>query len=94
MKYLLRFILLTLGFALTTAGLMGWHDRGFGFEGVWALKLWSFETGLRLHPLHLVIVGLPMIPPALWEIFLLERTGQDARDALTRGSERAGGDQP
>jgi hypothetical protein len=67
MKYFLRFLLLTLGFALTTAGLMFWHAEGFGFDGIWLV-----DNEFRLHPLHLLIVGLAMIPPALWEIFLLE----------------------
>jgi hypothetical protein len=67
MKYFLRFLLLTLGFALTTAGLMAWHAQAFRFDGVWLV-----DGGFRLHPLHLLIVGLAMIPPALWEIFLLE----------------------
>jgi hypothetical protein len=67
MRYLSRFLLLTMGFALTTAGLMHWHALGFGFRG-----LWLFDNGFRLHPLHLLILGLAMIPPALWEIFLLE----------------------
>lgn len=80
MRYFLRFLLLTLGFALTTAGLMFWHARGFTFHGVWLV-----DEGLQLHPLHLLIVGLAMIPPALWEIFLLEhlvlreQTGSDER---------------
>jgi hypothetical protein len=67
MRYLLRFLLLTLGFALTTAGLMHWHALDFSFRGVWLL-----DNDFRLHPLHLLIIGLAMIPPALWEIFLLE----------------------
>lgn len=67
MKYFLRFLLLTLGFALTTAGLMFWRGQGFSFDGIWLV-----DNGFRLHPLHLLIVGLAMIPPALWEIFLLE----------------------
>ena len=67
MRYFLRFLLLALGFALTTAGLMAWHARGFAFEGVWLV-----DNGFQLHPLHLLILGLAMIPPALWEIFLLE----------------------
>ena len=67
MKYLTRFVLLTVGFALTTAGLMMWRAVGFSFEGVW-----GFDDGFRPHALHLLIVGLAMIPPALWEIFLLE----------------------
>ena len=67
MKYFLRFLLLTIGFALTTAGLMFWHAQDFSFAGIWLT-----DDGLRLHPLHLLVVGLAMIPPALWEIFLLE----------------------
>jgi hypothetical protein len=67
MRYALRFLLLTLAFALTTAGLMFWHEQEFSFQGIWLV-----DNGFRLHPLHLLIVGLAMIPPALWEIFLLE----------------------
>lgn len=67
MKYFLRFLLLTLGFALTTAGLMFWHAQSFTFHGVLLV-----DNDWRLHPLHLLILGLAMIPPALWEIFLLE----------------------
>ncbi|MFB3078316.1 MAG: hypothetical protein ACE1Y4_09950 [Lysobacterales bacterium] len=67
MKYLVRFLLLAIGFALTTAGLMFWHAQQFSLEG-----LWFFDNGFQLHPLHLLIVGLAMIPPALWEVFILE----------------------
>lgn len=74
MRYLLRFLLLTLGFALTTAGLMHWHGQGFTFRGIWLL-----DDGFRLHPLHLLILGLAMIPPALWEIFLLEHQERHER---------------
>jgi len=74
MKYLLRFLLLALGFALTTAGLMLWHGESFGFEGAW-----FFTEDFRLHPLHLLIVGLAIIPPTLWEIFLLEARQSDER---------------
>lgn len=63
MRYFWRFALLTLGFALTTAGLMAWQARDFGFQGVWSLTV---------HPLHVLVVGLAMIPPSLWEIFILE----------------------
>lgn len=74
MRYFLRFVLLALGFALTTAGLMFWHGRGFTFVGVWPAS-----ESLQLHPLHLLIVGLAMIPPSLWEIFLLEQQRYDER---------------
>ncbi len=69
MRFLLRFLLLTAAFAMTTAGLISWHAQAFSFHGVWPAG-----TDFRLHPLHLLIVGLAMIPPALWEIFLLEHT--------------------
>ncbi|MCB1686477.1 MAG: hypothetical protein R3E82_07390 [Pseudomonadales bacterium] len=65
MKYLTRFLLLMAGFALTTAGLMMWRSANFSFEGVWLLSL-------SPHPLHVLVLGLAMIPPALWEIFILE----------------------
>ena len=68
MKYFARFLLLLAAFALTTAGLMGWQDLDFRFDDVWPL-----EGPFALHPLHLLMLGLGMIPPALWEVFLLER---------------------
>lgn len=74
MRYFLRFLLLTAGFALTTAGLMGWHARDFTFAGVWLT-----DGAFELHPLHLLILGLAMIPPALWEIFLLEHQSDHDR---------------
>ena len=67
MTYLLRFLLLMLAFALTTAGLVGWHDLEFSLASIWPLG-----GELALHPTHLLMVGLAMVPPALWEIFALE----------------------
>lgn len=67
MKYLTRFLLLMIGFALTTAGLMMWRAVGFSFDGIWLV-----DNDYRPHALHVLILGLAMIPPALWEIFLLE----------------------
>ena len=74
MKYLSRFLLLTIGFALIAAGLMKWHADGFSFEGIWL-----FNNGFKPHPLHLLILGLAMVPPALWEIFLLEHKHHNGR---------------
>ena len=71
MKYLLRFVLLSMGFALTTAGLMLWHADGFSFQGIWFV-----DNAYQLHPLHVLILGLAMIPPSLWEIFVLENGGR------------------
>ncbi len=67
MKYLLRFVLLSVGFALTSAGLMFWHADNFSFQGIWFV-----DNAYRPHALHVLILGLAMIPPALWEIFVLE----------------------
>ncbi|MEM1229871.1 MAG: hypothetical protein AAGI15_04990 [Pseudomonadota bacterium] len=68
LRYLLRFALLTIGFALTTLGLMTWQARGLSFDG-----LWPMEGPFAVHPLHLLVLGLAMIPPTLWEIFVLEQ---------------------
>lgn len=63
MRYFWRFGLLAVGFALTTAGLMSWHARDFSLQEIWSLTL---------HPVHLLVLGLAMIPPSLWEIYELE----------------------
>lgn len=65
MKYVSWHILLAAGFALVTAGLASWHDRAFLFDG-----LLSLDGGL--HPLYLLMLGIALVPPALWEIFLAE----------------------
>lgn len=70
MKRLAAFLLLTAGSALTTAGLALWQDQAFTFSG-----LWSMAGGL--HPVFVLIIGIAMIPPALWEIFLLENRPRD-----------------
>lgn len=67
MKYLTRFLLLMMGFALTTAGLMMWRSIGFSFDGIFLI-----DNDYRPHALHLLVLGIAMIPPSLWEIFLLE----------------------
>jgi hypothetical protein len=87
MKYLGRFVLLMTAFALTTAGLMAWRDLGFAFEDVWPVG-----GAPRLHPLHLLMLGLAMIPPALWEVFLLERDGRAHHAPATPAHGRATGD--
>ncbi len=67
MKYLTSFLLLAMAFALTTAGLMLWHAQDFGFQGIW-----FFDNDYKPHPIHFLVLGIAMIPPALWEIFMLE----------------------
>ena len=73
MKYLTRFLLLMTGFALTTAGLMMWHATGLSFDGIWFI-----DNDYRPHALHVLILGLAMIPPSLWEIFILESGRHDS----------------
>ena len=74
MRYLIRFLLLACGFALTTAGLMLWHATDFSFDGIL-----FFNNDYRLHALHMLVLGLAMIPPSLWEIFILESQRRDDR---------------
>jgi hypothetical protein len=71
-RYLIRFALVVVGFALITYGLLEWHDRRFTLAGFWPL-----DGAPQIHPLHLLILGIAMVPAAVWEIFLLEqRRGQ------------------
>lgn len=72
MKYLTSFLLLTVAFALTTAGLTLWHAQDFGFQGIW-----FFDNDYKLHPIHFLVLGIAMIPPALWEIFMLDQKHDD-----------------
>ncbi len=71
MKYLIRFVLLMVGVALTTLGLVYWQHQGFRLEGIW-----FFDNDYRPHPLHMMILGIAMIPPAMWEIFVLDARGK------------------
>ena len=68
MRYASRLVLLALGVCITTLGLLYWQHRGFDFEGIW----FHDDHGFHLHPLHLVALGLAIVPPTIWEIFLLE----------------------
>jgi hypothetical protein len=72
-RYLIRFGLVVVGFALITFGLLEWQDRRFSLAGFWPL-----DGPMRLHPLHLLILGIAMIPAAVWEIFLLDRHRADS----------------
>ena len=68
MRYASRLVLLALGVCITTLGLLYWQHLGFDFEGIW----FHDDHGFHLHPLHLVALGLAIVPPTIWEIFLLE----------------------
>lgn len=66
MKHFAWFLVLALSFAFLTAGLTLWHERAFSLDGLWMFA----ERGP--HPLYLLVIGLSVIPGALWEIFMLE----------------------
>ena len=59
-------MLVTLGVACVTFGVAYWHHNDFAFRGLW------FEDGLALHPLHLVAIGIAVVPPAIWDVFVME----------------------
>ena len=67
-KYLLRFGLLIIGFALTTFGLLAWQTIGFSMN-----TLWPIADELQGHPIYVIVLGMALIPPTLWEIFVLEQ---------------------
>ncbi len=82
-RYLVRFLLLIVGVAFASYGLIAWHDQGFELAGVWL-----YDNDWRVHPLHFLVFGVVMIPPAMWEIFVLELL----REARQRtGAEDSGG---
>ena len=82
MRHRLRhYLLLTAAAALATYGVIGWHDSGLSMAG-----LLLYDNGWRPHPLHLLVLGLGALPPAMWEIFW-----QDAKHRA-RGVDRAAPD--
>ena len=65
MRYRLpNYLTLTIAAALATYGLLAWHDSGLSMEG-----LLLYDNGWRPHPLHLLVLGIGALPPAMWEIF-------------------------
>jgi hypothetical protein len=66
-RFLIRYLLLTTGFALTTIGLLGWQQLNFDLS-----RIWPLAQDLTAHPIYAMVLGLALIPPTLWEIFLLE----------------------
>ncbi|MEM9622465.1 MAG: hypothetical protein AAF993_12495 [Pseudomonadota bacterium] len=76
LRLLTRFILLTLGFALTTAGILGWQTMDFDLH-----EMWPHGERLLSHPVYIMVLGMALIPPTLWEIFILEvKRTEDAED--------------
>ena len=84
MKLLIRLLLLIVATALLTCGVLLWQAEGFRLDGLLRLdNLWV------VHPVHLLIVGIAMLPVTLWEIFLLEpRSPADTLSDLDPRGER------
>lgn len=64
---MVRYLLLTLAFALTTFGLIGWHEVDYQLT-----EVWPFVGPPSFHPVHFLALGVAMIPPSLWEIFAVD----------------------
>ncbi len=64
-RYLVRCLLILAGFALLTWGLLDWQAQRYALGGFWPFN------GSGWHPLHLVILGLALIPAASLELLLL-----------------------
>lgn len=76
LKYCIRYMLLVVGFALLTYGMINWSREDFSMQGIW-----FFDGSNPLHPLYFIIIGVAMIPPAMWEIFSLQQ-GQKSAQVL------------
>ncbi len=79
LKLFVRFILLTVGFALTTLGLLGWQQTDFDLS-----RMWPLGDTFDLHPVHLMVLGMALIPPTAWEIFVLEMNSTATRQPTKR----------
>ena len=67
LRYLVRLLLLTIGVAFVTYGAIAWHYQDLSLRG-----FWLYDNGWRPHPIHLLVLGLTIIPLAMWDIFALE----------------------
>ena len=70
MQQFIRHLLLTLGFALLTLGILAWQTIDFDLSG-----LWSFTVNGSIHPIIPTALGLGIIPSTLWEILLHQFEG-------------------
>ena len=60
MRRLFCMTAVVLATATMTWGLVAWADGGFTTQ-----PLWPMEGTLQLHPVHLIAVGLALLPPSL-----------------------------
>lgn len=74
-----RLLVLAGGFAMATYGALDWHYHDLSMVGFWLV-----DGDWRLHPLHLLMLGLCAIPVALWQILAIDfetQARQRAEDA-------------
>jgi hypothetical protein len=73
MQQFIRHLILTLGFALLTLGILTWQVINFDLSGLspelWS-GLWPFTVNGSIHPIIPTTLGLAIIPSTLWEILL------------------------
>ena len=74
LRFLIRLLLLMMGFALTTYGMLVWQQMDFDLN-----TLWPIAEEFASHPVYAMVLGLALIPPTLWEIFVLETSSQRER---------------
>jgi len=74
LRLIVRCLLLAMAFALTAFALAEWQSRAFSLH-----DLWPLADTFELHPVHVLLLGIAMIPPALWEIFILDHASDDPR---------------
>ena len=48
-------------------GILAWQKIAF------RLDMWPLTPTFAVHPVHLIVLGLALIPPTLWEIFVMEQ---------------------
>jgi hypothetical protein len=60
MRRLFFMTALILATATMTWGLVAWADSGFTTQ-----PLWPMDRALQLHPVHLIVVGLALLPASL-----------------------------
>ena len=73
MTYFVYYLLIVAGSCLSTVGLLLWNAHDFETFGI------LMSDGWRLHPVHILILGVSMTVPAIWEIFQ-RSNGKSPRD--------------
>jgi len=68
-------VVIVASFALIAFSLAEWQLSGFTLE-----TLWPLHGEMRLHPAHVLILGVAILPPAVWELFALDHREKHARD--------------